>query len=83
MIAEAATRPALAAVIPSNEARTPRYFFKLVQNRITKNMRNVPGRNIPIADMKLEFARQDIIRQNALRICAKGNTGMGAHVRWA
>jgi hypothetical protein len=51
MIAEADTRPALAAVIPSREARTPLYFFKVVQNRITKNIRKVPGRKIPIADI--------------------------------
>ena len=51
IIADAATKPALAAVIPSREARTARYFFRLLQNRVTKNIKNVPGRKIPRADI--------------------------------
>ena len=51
-IAAAATRPALAAVIPSREARTALNFFRLSQNLITKKIKNVPGRKIPAADIK-------------------------------
>ncbi len=49
--ADADTNPELAAVIPSSDALTARYFFRLSQNRITKKIKNVPGRKIPRADI--------------------------------
>jgi len=51
IIADAATSPALAAVIPSSDARTALYFFRLLQKRITKKVRKVPGKKIPAADI--------------------------------
>ena len=51
MIADADTSPALAAVIPSSDALTALYFFRLLQNLIAKNMRKVPGKKMPIADI--------------------------------
>ena len=51
IIAEVMTSPELAAVMPSREARTARYFFKLSQKRITKKIKNVPGKKIPMADI--------------------------------
>ena len=47
--AAATTIPELAAVIPSNEARTILYRFKAFQNRYTKKIKKVPGKNIPAA----------------------------------
>ena len=79
-MADAATRPALAAVIPSSEARTALYFFKLLQIRITKNIRKVPGRKIPIDDMiapvsvpAIPKSRED----NAPMYAANENNGPG------
>ena len=48
-MAAAITIPELAAMIPSREAFTTRYFFNDSQKRIMKNIRKVPGRNIPAA----------------------------------
>ena len=50
-MAPAATSPALAALMPSNEARMGRNAFKLAQRRIIKKIKNVPGKNIPPADI--------------------------------
>lgn len=50
-IAAAATNPELAALIPSSEALTGLNFLRLSQIRMTKNIRNVPGKKIPKAEM--------------------------------
>ena len=51
MIAAAATNPALAAKIPCKDARIGLNFLRLSQIRIMKNIKNVPGRKMPAADM--------------------------------
>lgn len=48
----ATTIPALAALMPSSEAFTTRYFLRSSQNRIIKKMRKVPGKKIPAEAIK-------------------------------
>ena len=52
-ITAATVRPTLAALIPSNEARTPRYFLSSFQKRYTKNIKKVPGRKMATEETKL------------------------------
>ena len=51
MTAAAATNPALAANIPSKDARIGLNFLRLSQTRIIKNIKNVPGKKMPAADI--------------------------------